>query len=341
MTSRGLQIAKVTLHAARRAAIQLLCPLLLVWLVASAAFAAPHKPKPIQPPWMVADAPYRIHVRLGTASELPEAGIVINIPGCNLTRPDLADVILTDRDGVPQPLAKIASRPGSRILLLAQKLEPEVPYFLYFGGGQVRTSPEWTPKVSLLMETRPAPADLKFDSLQSLKTAWNLSPEAPGAGFVSLIYHGGNPFGPNTRFLTRYTGYLRVPKAKEITFYTLSSDCSFVVINDQHQFGWPGQHSPHADPNTVTKKTIPCPEGLVKVEYWAAKGEAPLMGRLEAASVLGWQTDTGFETIPTEAWLHPGAANVGPIQRANGQLVPMPKVNTESYIGYGLSLIHI
>ena len=310
----------------------------LLLLLASTACGAPPTPA-----WTVADAPYRVEIKPNIAPEVPEAGFQINLPEFGQVRPDLADVVLTDCDGQPQALAKVGYRPGGRILLLAQKLDPNTPYYLYFGGNRLRICPEWIPCTSLLMETRPAPNDLKFDSLLSLKAAWAKSREFPGAGFVQQIYHAGNPFGPNARFLTHYSGYLRIPKAKDITFYTLSSDCSFVVVNDQAQFGWPGQHTPEAQTKSVTRKTIACPEGLVKIDYYAAKGDNPFDGRQGAASVLGWQTATGFETIPPEAWVHPGSAHVGPIQSVDAQPVPLAKASVETFINHadqGLYEIH-
>ena len=308
---------------------------LLVGL-ASTAFAA-HKPKDApqaQFPWRVADAPYRVMVKLNTAPDLPDAGVEINLPEFGQTRADLADVLLTDGEGKPQPLARIGRQPGGRIVVLAQSLEPNTPYFLYFGGDKPRAVPDWNPRTSLLMETRPAPASMNFDSLQSLKNAWAQSKEAPGAGFFGSIYQGGNPFGPNMNFLTHYSGYLRLPKAREITFYTLSSDCSFVEINNQEQFGWPGRHSPSATPASLAMKAIQCPEGLLKVDYYAAKGEVPPGEHLEAATVLGWKTPTGFEAIPGSAWLHPGSSKVGEIQAPDLSSPPLIHAKVDSFVGY-------
>lgn len=302
---------------------------LLFLLLASTALA-----EPLSTAWTVADAPYRVEVNPNTLPDLPEAGIQIILPDMGQARPDLADVVLTDGEGQPQPLAKIGYRPGGHILMLAQKLEPNTKYYVYFGANKLRICPEWIPSVSLLMETRPAPKDLAFDSLQSLKAAWAKSPEYPGAAFVSQIYHAGNPFGPNDHFLTHYTGYLRIPKAREITFYTLSSDCSFVVVNNQVQFGWPGRHTPDAVPKSLPKKAVACPEGLVKIDYYAAKGDNPFDGRQGAASVFGWQIPGGFEAIPPESWLHPGSANVGPIQSVDGQPVPVVKARVATFINH-------
>jgi len=320
--------------------------ILLLFLPALTALSAPKisktsktsntlkTPKLPTAEWAISDAPFRVAVRLTSAPSSPEAGIEINLPECGLTRTDLGDLLLTDRTGTPLPLAKISNRPGGRAIVLAQKLEPSTQYFLYFGGDKLRACPEWTPKVSLLMETKPAPSSLKFDSLQDVKFAWAQSHEAPGAAFVPRIYHGGNPFGPNVRFLTHYSGYLRIPQAKEITFYTLSSDCSFVEVNDQGQFGWPGQHSPRANQQKVPQRAIQCLEGLLKIDYYAAKGDVPSDGFLEAAMVLGWKTESGYAPIPPDAWLHAGSTLVGPIQSADGQWLPTAKATVESFIGY-------
>ena len=289
--------------------------------------------------WAVNDAPYRISVRPLDAPTSPEFGVEVRVPDFGLTRDDLSDVILLDLSGKPVPLAKVGRRAGGRIVFLAQKLD-QSQYFLYFGGDKTRSSPEWVPKLSLMMETRPAPADLRFDSLQDLQFAWNRTNEAPGIGFVSQIYQAGNPFGPNTHFLSRYTGYLQFPKPKDITFYTLSSDCSFVSINDQLEFGWPGQHSPRATLGNVQEKLVHCPAGLVKVEYFAAKGGIAEGERLEAAMVLGWASGKSHGTIPPSAWMHAGSSQTGPIQCVTKKWLPVPVLNVVSFAGYGTQWLY-
>ena len=299
-----------------------------------ALISAQAAPEPHVASWKVADAPYRVVVRQTSAPNAPEAGFLIDLQEFGQTRPDLADMLLTDAEGKSLPLAKIGRRAGGRVQLLAQKLEPKSPYYLYFGGNNIRLAPEWTPKVSLLMETRLAPDNLAFDSLREVKSAWDQSKDAPGAGFVDQIYQGGNLFGPSFNFLTHYTGYLRVPKAREITFYTLSSDCSFVKVNDQLELGWPGRHTPSTTPPKLAKKAVQCAEGLVKIDYYAAKGDLAPEATPEAATVLGWQTGTGFEAIPKDSWLHPGMTQVSPAQSADGRWVPVAKASVESFLAY-------
>ena len=304
---------------------------LFVPLALSVLFFLSATARAIPATWSVADAPFRVPVKLATPPIHPEAGILISLPEFGQNRPDCADVILSDTLGQPLPLAKVSSRPGGRTLLLAQQLEPTATYYVYFGGGVDRKAPPWTPKVSLLMETKPAPKDLKLDAWADIESAWKKVPDIDGAGFYPIIYHGENLFGQSTNFLTHYTGYLLTPEPKNIFLYTLSADASFVLVNDKLLVGWPGEHSPWVQPKNVKGKTFKCESGLTKIDYYAAKGRRghpPTM-------VLGWKLDNGtYQTVPAEAWLHPGTTSVEPIEEIHGWPVPLPKVELISYIGY-------
>lgn len=306
----------------------------LLLLFALLGAQAQAKPRPSDAPWAVPDAPFRVLVQNPSEPTDPAHGYAIHLPHFGLARPDLSDLLLLSPDNQPVPLAKIAARPGNPALLLARDLKPNTTYFLYFGGDKLRQNPEWSPRVSLLMETKPAPADLSFDSLAALRAAWERSPEKAGANFMPRIYEGGNPFGPSQLFLTRYTGYLRISQPKRITFYTLSSDCSFVVLNEKEEFGWPGRHSPFAFESGAQKKTIDCPPGLMRVDYYAAKGEVSEEAPLQAATVLGWNESGRFDTVPPEAWAHPGTTKVSHVQW-QGRLLPTPKLKVTSFFGHG------
>ena len=309
--------------------------LLLAVFLGCVLLASAAPPPPAS--WTVADAPYRALVRLRTLPRTPETGISIELPELGLTRPDMADLLLTDAIGKALPLAKVATSRGGRVQLLARELGRKLPYFLYFGGSQVRNAPSWTPKLSLFMETRRAPAILKYDTCQEVKSAWDAAPAVDGAGFVWSIFHGENPYGESYNFVTHYTGYLPISEDKQITFYTLSSDASFVLVNDRPEFGWPGQHNPVARPNSVRTGTVRCQPPSVKIDYYAVKGP-PSTGdrRDQPGMVLGWKGQGNqFANVPGEAWLHPGTTVLAQIEQAHGPALPEPKIVVESMIGYG------
>lgn len=289
-------------------------------------------------PWTVADAPYRAVLRLGTLPRVPETGISIELPDLGLSRPDMADFLLTDSAGKALPLAKVATRLGGQVLLLAQEMpRKKGPCFLYFGGGQTRNAPSWTPKLSLFLETRRAPANLKFDTWQDVEYAWNAAPEIDGSGFVWCICHGDNPFGLSRNFLTHFTGYLPVEKEKDILFYTLSSDASFVLFDNRLQLSWPGQHTPVATANNVHSQTIHCLPPSVKIDYYAAKGTAGYDNYGDqAAMLLGLKEPDGkYSAVHGETYLHPGTTVLQRIEDAHGLPVPRPKIDIDSTIGYG------
>jgi len=280
-------------------------------------------------PWAIQDAPVRVSVHAGaTAPTIPEAGWLIEVPELGATSPNMGDVVLTDAKGAPMPLAKISRMEAHKLLLLAQTLTKGQEYFVYYGGNRQRRDTKWSPKVSLLMETRRMPSGTKMDTYSDLESAWKNAKDSDGAGFVGTISQGENPFGDSNNFLSHYTGLLRLPD-KKATLYTISSDASFVLANDKLVVSWPGKHAPHVNANTVQKGTASAPEGTVKIDYYHAKESAP-----PVTMVLGWEKGGKLEPLPADAWVHPGTTEVGPVEQVSGWPVPQPGARVASYIGY-------
>ena len=285
---------------------------------------------PAATPWAIQDAPMRASFHAGrTDPTIPEAGWLLEVPELGITQPNMGDVVLTDAKGAQLPLAKVARMEAHKLLLLAQNLTQGQDYFVYYGGNRQRREVKWTPKVSLLLETRRMPAGTKMDDWAQLESAWKSAKDSDGAGFVSTISQGENPFGDSANFLSHYTGLLRLPD-KKATLYTISSDASFVLANDKLIFDWPSKHGPHVNANTVQKGTANAPEGVVKIDYYAAKeGATP-----PPTMVLGWEKGGKLEAIPASAWVHPGTTEAGAIEHVQGWPVPQPTARVASYIGY-------
>ncbi len=280
--------------------------------------------------WAIKDAPFRAVLRLRQPPLFPEAGVAIEVPEFGQTQEDLRDVVLTDAQGVSLPVGVVWRGAGDRLLLVAGALAAGKDYFLYFGGGR-RTGEFWLPKLGLLMETRRLPLNAGFDSWETMERNWRAVPAADGVGFVDTIYAGENPFGDSLNFMTHYSGYLHTKGLAHLYLYTLSSDASFVLVDDAYQFGWPGQHSPAANADTVPGKEVPCSSEWTKIDYYQAKGG----GGGPPAMVLGWERDKRFETVPASEWLHPGTSAVAAIEQAHGEPVPFVSFLVHSYIAYG------
>lgn len=281
--------------------------------------------------WAVADAPYRAAVVVGSVPTIPEAGVVIELPEFGATLPDLADVVLLDKKGDPQPIARFWRAEGKRALVLAKDLDSKQVYYLYFGGGKKRETPSWKPQMfSLLMETRRMAGASQFQNWGEMEAAWQQGGAVDGMGFVPYIHHAVNPYGESHKFLTHYTGYLVTKGLKEITLFTQSSDASFVLVNGQYVLGWPGKHKAEANAKTVPQKTVPSAGPFTRIDYYHAKGE----DTNQPAMLLGWVHEKKYVSIPSDAWVHAGAGNITRFEGQEGRPVPVPNVSFNSYIGY-------
>ena len=279
--------------------------------------------------WHISDAPYRAVVQLDTPATTATAGIAIAVPEFGATMDKLTDMVLVDAQGDIQPLAPVWRGVGQSALLLAQSLQPNQEYYLYFGGDRFRVGKTWAPQPSLLMETRRLSVAGPIDTWPKMEAAWQAATITDGAGWVPEIRHGANEFGENSRFVTHYTGYLRTDKLKQVTVYTISSDASFVLVNGSFEFGWPGDHPPHSTADTVHAKTITCTGPLTRIDYYHVKDTEH-----RTCMELGWKRDGKLKPIPESDWVHPGTTKLLRLEQAQGGPVPAPIVHVRSYIGY-------
>jgi len=279
--------------------------------------------------WAVKGAPFRATIRLQEPPKNADAGVAIELPDFGGNRADLADAVLVDSEGVTQSIAAIWRGSGQQSILLAKDLISGKDYAVYFGGQTDRQPRTWTPKTSLLLETRRLPAKPKIDSWPEMEATWRTASAVDGAGFMSSIYVAGNAFGADACFASHFTGWLATPDGGEIVFYTLSSDASFVLVNDKLVIEWPGIHSPDANLKNMRSKPAPCSPGFTKLDYYQAKIGAG------GVAVLGWQKNGKFEAVPPAAWVHPGTSRILKLDDARGWPLPLINVACNSYLGYG------
>lgn len=296
--------------------------ILFAWL-AVVAHAAPGDAD-----WAVAGAPWRVAVRGVAPPDAPQVGWEIRLPDFGDGRADMRDVVLLGDDGIEIGLHGVWRGAGRDLLLLAESLPADRPATLYFGGTSSRRMRTWRAVPSLLMETRRMPAGAKIASYEGWLDAWKKSPAVDGVAFVPQVFHGGNPFGEEARYLTRYTGLIKTGTGGSQKFYTLSEDVSYVMIGGRPVLQWKFDKPPPRDPTKVPHADVRLAGGFAKVEYAHAAVEAP------GAMVLGWEQDGKLGTVPPEAWVHPGRVKVEMFESADGSPVPLGHLEAESYLGY-------
>jgi tetratricopeptide (TPR) repeat protein len=279
--------------------------------------------------WQVKDAPFRAELKVAQPATDPAFGIAVELPEFGFGRPDMTDISLITPAGKFVPLHRLWRGEGRMSLLLAKELPEDS--LLYFGGQRNPSSANWQGQISLLMETRQlgAAAARGFDSTHDWERAWSSAADKiDGMQFVPGIEHAGNPFGAGAAFLTKFTGVLKA-SGGAVTFYTLSSDASFVEADGKSAFAWPGAHNGQANAKSLQSGSIDLTRP-VALEYRHAKfAQGP------AAMVLGWDKGGKQMPVPPAAWQHAGRADIVRIAEQRGRPVPDPQVKVHSYLGYG------
>ncbi len=278
-------------------------------------------------PWAIKGASYRAVVRLKEAPANPDAGVEISVPDLGVVRPHGGGYALTDATGHPVPVAVASQAETQAALLLASGLQSGQDYYLYV-GGPVGTN--WTPKVSLLQETRASPYTRgeTFGSWGALQSAWGNAP-TQGARFDQTVFSGNNPFGEPTNFLAHYSGYLAPTNADNL-IATSSWDASFVLVNDQLFLDAPGKHPLAHSLKELHTKKLPASAVPIKIDYYYAKGNEG-----DPGLSLIWLRNGRPEAIPEDAWLHPGTSETVRYEAVNGGPVPAARVKFGSYVGWG------
>jgi TolA-binding protein len=281
--------------------------------------------------WFSPESPYRAVYTMVQPPKYPEAGWALELPDFGAAREDAADVLVTDAAGRRLPAVVAARGMGRDLVLLVRENRAEQEFHVYFGGKNPSPRSGWDPMVSLLLETRRLPPRMKFGEWPEVQAAWAAAKEVDGAGLVGSVWHGGNPWGDNANFLSHYAGWIPTEGAQRMTFYTQSSDSSFVQFNGRMELEWPGAHRPDALPKSVPQKEIATPGRFVRVDYWHAKGPA----NDGAVAVLGWMKDGKLQPVPDAAWVKPGATHRQRLESLSGAPVPAFRVDGLTYLGFG------
>jgi tetratricopeptide (TPR) repeat protein len=279
--------------------------------------------------WAVPGAPWRVALHAGEAPGASEAGWEIDLPDFGGGRPDMRDAILMGPDGKEIALDGVWRSSGRKLLMLAESMPAEGGATLYFGGSSSRRMRSWSAARSLLLETRRMPDGANITTYSGWQDAWKKSPAVDGVGFVPLVFHGGNPFGKESRFLSRYTGLIKTGDGGEMKLYTLSDDVSYVMMDGNPVMSWQKNQPPPLDPRKVPVTKVRMNGKFAKVEYSHGAVEAP------GTMVLGWEQGGKLGNVPPEAWVHPGKVKADAFESADGAPIPLVDLQAVSYIGFG------
>jgi tetratricopeptide (TPR) repeat protein len=279
--------------------------------------------------WAVPGAPWRVALHAGEEPGAPEAGWEIDLPDFGGGRPDMRDAVLMGPDGKEIALDGVWRSSGRKLLMLAESMPSEGGATLYFGGNSSRRMQSWSAARSLLLETRRMPDGANITTYSGWQEAWKKSTAVDGVGFVPLVFHGGNPFGKESRYLSRYTGMIKTGDGGEMKFYTLSDDVSYVMMDGNPVMSWQKNQPPPLDPRKAPVTKVRTNGKFANVEYSHGAIDAP------GAMVLGWEQGGKLGNVPPDAWVHPGKVKADAFESADGTPVPLVDLQAVSYVGFG------
>lgn len=122
------------------------------------------------------------------------------------------------------------------------------------------------------------------------------------------VYSGWNPLAGNPRSLHLFEGVLHIVRPGTYTFYTASTDASFLEIDGRPVAAWPGRHDVWGGLRGEHSGKIELAAGTHRLTYLHANF------RSSCYSIAAWQPPGGgkFAAIPESAFTPSAVAKVGP-----------------------------
>lgn len=162
---------------------------------------------------------------------------------------DGSDVRVTTSEGAVVRHRVLMIGPGDQ-MRLAFALRPGVTkYFVYFGStkGAANKDKELEIQRGVLQESWEHEGTGAIKTFEQVQKIFNGSTRLVGREFRGRIFNGHNPFGPQNKLATIYTGWVICPSDGEYTFCTSSQDASFLMVDDKMVVENGGHHLPQND----------------------------------------------------------------------------------------------
>ncbi len=96
------------------------------------------------------------------------------------------------------------------------------------------------PQMGLMLKTLEMPQGLSGDTWADVEKSLGHA-RVYGVDFWMQVFDAFNPFGPQSRYISVYDGFLECPKAGVYEFATMSDDGSFLLVDGELVAKWPGQ----------------------------------------------------------------------------------------------------
>jgi tetratricopeptide (TPR) repeat protein len=178
-----------------------------------------------------------------------------------------ADLRVVDPGGRPVPFGIVHASAEGRCLIAFAARRKQGSYAVYYDNPYARPVPQAFPAQGLFYETRPIPENAVVnDWSDALRVLASAGP-AYGAAPWGQVFDAYNPFGPQSRYVGIYSGFIRCPTDGTYNFATLSDDSSFLLVDDRLVTQWVGPHRIQQGRHGEQGGTIELTRGPHRFEY--------------------------------------------------------------------------
>ena len=216
--------------------------------------------------------------RVMAPAETSYTAVVVEFLHHGEIHPDGRNVVVVAKNRELVPCRVLQLGPGDFCRLAFQTIKGQREYDVLYGGPTPRDNPPpWTCRDGLLLETRHY-RPCNFRNLKSVQSAFDAATPI-GADYVDGVFQAENPFSLKREpFLSRYTGWIDLPKTGVYGFITSSQDCSFLSIDDKLVASAPGYHGPARRAFRGSRHDVELAAGSHKFQYdHAAAGHDAMM----------------------------------------------------------------
>jgi len=254
---------------------------------------------------------YRRAVTIAPASptKLPGEDVaVVRMPTGGLIAPDGSDIRVATARGAEVPCRVLMVGPGDQVRVAFAVRGGASKYFVYFGNPKPTPGKQLDIRRGVLLEmwAHPGGATAK---LEQVKRIFKKANRLIGRDFLGRIFIGHNPFGPQNRIASTYTGYLVCPIDGKYTFATSSRNASFLLIDGELVIDNGGIHPPQRD---IRKRAqVDLKAGLHKLTFYHVSGSG------DPIAVVAWRLPNGqrVRPIPADAFAPVASAKCGAMTR--------------------------
>ena len=131
--------------------------------------------------------------------------------------------------------------------------------------------------------------------------------------FRKEIFSGWNPFGPVAGSLHWYSAFIKIPQSGKWTFFSASTDASFLLIDDQLVVNSPGRKWIRDGLEGEIRGTVNLRQGIHRLDYLHANNN-PLNCYAVAAFLPPGAPPKKLKVIPEDYYTPVLTADAGPLQ---------------------------